>query len=69
LKRNGEALVAGALMNLARIPGQMWTNPAMAMSEGIIYQNFLNDAAIRRINGMVQKDMTNRNTSSWLQGK
>ena len=69
LKRNGEAIVAGALMNLARIPNMPWTNPSMAVSEGIIYQNFLNDAAIRRINGMVQRDMNNRSSVSWLQGR
>ena len=69
LKRNGEAIVAGALMNLARIPNMPWTNPSMAVSEGIIYQNFLNDAAIRRINGMIQRDMNNRSSVSWLQGR
>lgn len=69
LKRNGEAIVAGALMNLARIPNMPWTNPSMAASEGIIYQNFLNDATIRRINGMIQRDMNNRSSVSWLQGR
>lgn len=69
LKRNGEAIVAGALMNLARIPNMPWTNPSMAVSEGIIYQNFLNDATIRRINGMVQRDMNNRSSVSWIQGR
>jgi hypothetical protein len=69
LKRNGEAIVAGALMNLARIPNMPWTNPSMAVSEGIIYQNFLNDATIRRINGMIQRDMNNRSSVSWLQGR
>lgn len=62
----GQAIIAGAMIQLCGTPGVAWSNPGLAQQNMSIYHDWVTDAAMERMGGINGKGLTSRSALPWI---